>query len=141
MNSQFTLFSTSTEDPDYGRNIFKIQRAEVKEGSITPTYAETYQLFETGTYSYGLILEDSISGGINGVIIEYVDADSTVWTSDVKIDVQESWADFEITSHKTLEVTFLEQKQQEHSIAEFNNGNHLDLTNGVFRARTIYKEQ
>ncbi len=142
LNSQFTLFPTSMEDPDYGRNIFKIQRAEVKEGSITPTYAETYQLFETGTYSYGSILEDSISGGINGVIIEYVDADSTVWTSDAKIDIQESWADFEITSHEDSGSELFGAKTAgTFNCRVFNNGNHLDLTNGVFRARTIFKEQ
>lgn len=142
LNSQFTYYSTSTEDPNFGRNTFKIQMVEVKPDSIAPTYAETYQLFTEGTYDYGSIIEDSITGGINGVVIEYVDADSTVWTSDAKIDSQESWADFEITSHEDSGSELFGAKTAgTFSCRVFNNGNHIDLMNGTFRARTVFKEQ
>lgn len=142
LNSQFTLFSTDIEDPDFGRNTFKIQRAELKPDSIVPTYAEAYQLFSEGTYDFGSILEDSISGGIAGVVIEYVDADSTVWTSDAKIGAQEGWATFEITSHEESgNELFGAKTSGTFNCRLFNSGNFIDLTNGTFRARTIYEEQ
>ncbi|MGB0369233.1 MAG: hypothetical protein ACPGD8_07490, partial [Flavobacteriales bacterium] len=95
IHSEFTLYSTATDDISFGKNIVKIQRVEVKEDSIVPTYAESYQLFSVGNYNYGSAIEDSVTGGINGVVIEYVDGDSTVWTSDAKIGAQESSASFE----------------------------------------------
>ena len=142
LNSQFTYFSTSPESADYGRNTLKIQSSEVKVDSITPTYEETYQLFETGNYDYGSIIEDSLTGGINGVVIEYVDADSTVWTSDVKVNAQESWASFAITSHEDSgSEQYGAKTSGTFNCRVFNDGNHIDLMNGTFRARTIYKEQ
>jgi hypothetical protein len=142
LNSQFTLYSTSLEDPNFGKNTFKIQMVEVKPDSISPTYQETYQLFTEGSYDYGSTIEDSITGGINGVVIEYVDADSTVWTSDAKIDMQENWADFEITSHEDSGSDLFGGKTSgTFNCRVFNNGNHLDLTSGMFRARTVFKEQ
>ena len=142
LNSQFTLYSTSLEDPNFGKNTFKIQMVEVKPDSISPTYQETYQLFAEGNYDYGSTIEDSVTGGINGVVIEYVDADSTVWTSDAKIDMQENWADFEINSHEdSVSDLFGGKTSGTFSCRVFNNENHLDLTNGIFRARTVFKEQ
>lgn len=142
LNSQFTFYSTSLEDPNYGRNTFKIQMVEVKTDSIVPTYQETFQLFAEGNYDFGSTIEDSITGGTNGVVIEYVDADSTVWTSDSKLNTQEGWANFEITSHEDSGSELFGGKTSgTFNCRVFNNGNHLDLTNGTFRARTVFKEQ
>jgi hypothetical protein len=142
LNSQFTFFSTSSENPSFGRNTFKIQMVEVKSDSITPTYQETYQLFSEGIYDFGATIEDSITGGTNGVVIEFVDADSVVWTTDSKLNPQEGWANFEITSHEESGSDLFGAKTTgTFNCRVFNGGNHLDLMNGTFRARTVFKEQ
>lgn len=143
LNSQFTLFSTDTSDNNFGRNTLKIQMIELKTDSIVPTYTETFVLFNKGSYNFGSSIEDSLSGGINGALIEYVDSDSTVWTSDSKVGQQASNASFVITAHKAVDNNlFGGQTRGTFDCKVFDeNGNEMSITNGSFHARTIFKEQ
>ncbi|MDB4655935.1 hypothetical protein OAE48_03710 [Flavobacteriales bacterium] len=141
LNSQFTLFSTDTSDSTFGRNTIKIQMVELKDDSIIPTFAQAFALFTPGIYNYGSAIEDSISGGVNGVVIEYVDSDSTVWSSDSKIEAPAEWSDFEITSHKEVdEELYAGQTKGTFNCLLFNQqGSQLELRNGSFHARTILR--
>ena len=141
LNSQFTLFSTDTSDASFGKNTIKIQMVEVKDDSIIPTFAQAFALFTPGTYGYGSAIEDSVSGGVNGVVIEYIDSDSTVWTSDSKIDVQATWSSFEITSHEEVdEELYAGQTKGTFNCLVFNQqGSQVELRNGSFHARTILR--
>lgn len=143
LNSQFTLFSTDTSDVNFGRNVLKIQMIELKVDSIVPTYTETFALFNEGSYAYGSAIEDSITGGINGAVIEYIDSDSTVWTSDVKIEPQPSSSNFEITSHKAVDNPLFGGATRGTFNCQLHDseGNAVEITNGSFHARTIFKEQ
>lgn len=143
LNSQFTLFSTDTSDVNFGKNILKIQMIELKVDSIVPTYTETFVLFNEGTYAFGSAIEDSITGGTNGALIEYIDVDSTVWTSDVEIDAQPSNSRFEITSHKAVDNPLFGGATRGNFNCRLHDseGNSVEITNGSFHARTIFKDQ
>jgi hypothetical protein len=102
--NEFTRFITNPLDSGFGENTFKIQMVKFFTDTLYPPYEVSLAMLDEGAYDYGSYTLDSSRGGIDGVLIEYVDADSVLWTTDKKIGWQESWSDFGITSHKAVEV-------------------------------------
>ncbi|MBI1286706.1 MAG: hypothetical protein GC178_03925 [Flavobacteriales bacterium] len=142
LHSEFTTFIKSALDSDYLKNNFTIQMVKFFSDTLMPPYSASFAMFDVGTYGYGSYTLDSSTAGIDGVVISYIDSDSTFWSSDVRNGSQESWANFEITSHKASgETQFGGKTQGTFNCRVFNaNGEHLDLMNGSFYARTIYPQ-
>jgi hypothetical protein len=142
LHSQYTVFQRSAQTPDYTRNVLGIQVVKFLTDTLFPSYNVSYSLFDEGTYGYGSYNLDSTTAGIDGAIFLYVDNDSVTWSSDVQYGTQESWANFEITSHKAVdEMQFGAKTKGTFNCRVFNDsGGHLDLRNGRFHARTIYPQ-
>jgi len=140
--TEFTKYITNPLDSTHGRNTLKIQMVKFLTDTLFPTYEVSFSLFDKGVYDYGSYTLDSTTGGINGVVIEYVDNDSLLWTTDRRIGVQENWANFEITSHNAVdEELFGAKTKGTFSCRVFDGlGSHIDLQNGRFHARTIYQQ-
>lgn len=140
--SEFTRFITNPLDSMHGRNTITIQMVKFFTDTLLPPYETSFSLFDEGNYEYGVYTLDSTTGGVNGVVIEYIDNDSILWTTDAKIGSQESWADFEIVSHNAVdEELFGGKTKGSFSCRVFDGlGDHIDLVNGSFHARTIYQQ-
>lgn len=142
LHSEFTKFITNPLDSTHGRNALQIQMVKFLTDTLFPNYETSFSLFDKGIYNYGSYTLDSTRGGIDGVVIEYTDNDSVVWTTDRRFGVQENWATFEITSHQAVDEDLFGAKTK----GTFNcrvfdeDDNHLDLMNGSFHARTIYPQ-
>ena len=141
--SQLTTFIRSSFDPNYVNDILTIQMAEYVFDSVPPTYNESIQLFAEGTYAYGGWSDVATNLGVDGAILTYTDSNGRIWTSDSRGGDQENWASFEITDHATVE----QQQYGARTKGTFEcrvydgTGNHLDLRNGSFYARTIFKTE
>lgn len=142
LHSEYTLFKRSVLTPDHDRNILGIQMVKFLTDTLFPSYNVSFSLFNEGTYGYGSYNLDSTTAGIDGAIFFYVDNDSVTWSSDVQYGTQESWADFEITSHEVVEeILFGAKTKGTFNCRVFNgSGEHLDLRHGKFHARTIYPQ-
>ena len=140
LHSEFTRFITNPLDSAHGRNTLTIQMVKFLTDTLMPTYEVSLSLFDKGAYNYGSFTLDSTRGGIDGVVIEYVDNDSVVWTSDRRIGMQENWASFEVTSHQAVDENLFGAKTKGTFNCRVFDGqnNHLDLTAGSFHARTTY---
>lgn len=143
LHSEYSTFLRNSSNPDHDKNKLGIQMVKFYSDTAWPSFNERYAQFNTGAYDYGSYSEDSTTAGIDGVVILYTDGDGKPWSSDLQYGLQETWSAFQITSHDpsgdqqfgaTTEGTF--------SCRVFDGaGGHLDLTNGEFKARTIYPEQ
>ena len=142
LHNEFTRFITNPLDSAYGRNTLTIQMVRFLIDTLLPSEEVSFSFFDEAAYDYGSYTLDSSTGGINGVMIEYVDNDSVLWTTDRKIGLQESWSDFEITSHNAVEEELFGGKTKGNfNCRVFDGlGSHLDFTNGTFHARTIYQQ-
>jgi hypothetical protein len=142
LHNEFTRFITNPLDSTHGRNTLSIQMVRFLTDTLLPSYEVSFSFFDEGVYDYGSYTLDSTTGGINGVVIEYVDNDSVLWTTDKKIDWQEGWSNFEITSHNAVEEELFGGKTKgTFNCRVFDGlGSHIDLTNGSFHARTIYQQ-
>ena len=140
LHSEFSLFITNPLDSNYGLNTLKIQMVKFLADTLYPSYEVSLAMFDQGAYNYGLYTLDSTRGGIDGIIIQYVDADSVLWTTDKRMGEQESWANFEVSSNNPVEEDLFGAKTKGSFNCRVFDGesNYLDLTNGTFHARTVY---
>jgi hypothetical protein len=142
LHTEFTRFITNPLDSTYGRNTLTIQMVRFLTDTLLPAYPVSFSFFDEDAYDYGSYTLDSSTGGINGVVIEYIDNDSVLWTTDMKIGLQESWSDFEITSHNAVGEELFGGKTKGIFNCRVFDGldSHIELTNGSFHARTIYQQ-
>lgn len=140
--SQYTTFVRSALVPDFMRKSLTIQSVKFLTDTVLPPYSTSYDLFSEGSYDFGSYSLDSSTAGVDGMVIYYIDSDSTIWTSDLRQGSQESWADFAITSHLASgENQFGAKTKGTFNCRVYNQvGDHLDLRNGSFHARTIYPQ-
>ena len=142
LHSEYTVFKRSALTPNHTRNILGIQMVKFLTDTLFPSYNVSFSLFDEGTYGYGSYNLDSTTAGIDGTVFFYVDNDSVTWSSDVQYGMQESWADFEITSHEAVDESLFGAKTKgTFNCRVFNgSGEYLDLRHGKFHARTIYPQ-
>lgn len=141
--SQSTSFQRAPIVSDYENDVLSIQMVQYYFDSLPPTYNESFQLFEVGIKPYGGWSDVATNLGVDGVIITYTDSTGRIWTSDKRAGDQESWASFEITEQRPVE----EKPYGAETKGTFNcrvfdgTGGELDLRNGQFYARTVYKPE
>ena len=142
LHSQFTTFIRSAFDPDYENDILTIQMVKFFADSDQVAYGTSFLMFDEGVYNYGSWNEDSTFLGIDGAVITYTDNTGKVWSSDQLYGVQESWASFEITDHRAVDdFQFGAKTKGNFDCRVFDGlGEHVDLRNGTFHARTIFQE-
>lgn len=143
LHSQFTVFIRWAENPDYLNDILTIQMVRFVNDTNPVEFATSFQLFDEGVYDYGSFNEDSTYLGINGAVVTFTDSTGKVWSSDLLYGAQENWADFEITKHMAVLQDFYgAETEGTFNCRVFDGlGNSLDLRNGSFKARTIYKPE
>jgi hypothetical protein len=75
-------------------------------------------------------------------VVTYTDEAGKIWSSDQLYGTQESWASFEITDHRAVDQgQFGAKTKGSFECRVFDGlGEHLDLRNGSFHARTIFQE-
>lgn len=140
LHSELTVFVTNPADTGFGLNTLSIQMVKFFNDTRYPALETSQAMFNSGSYDFGLYTLDSSRAGIDGVVIQYVDADSTIWTTDTRLGQQESWANFQISSNTEISNKQFGAKTK----GTFNcrvfdgNNNYLDLTEGSFHARTVY---
>lgn len=141
LHSQHTTFIRSALDPNYEDDILSIQMVKFFLDTNYPTYETDFLMFDEGTYSYGLYTTDSSTAGVSGAIITYTDGDGKVWSSDIQYGTQQAWNSFAITEHKAVDETqFGAKTRGTFNCRVFDGlGSSLDLRNGEFHARTIYR--
>ena len=142
LHSQFTTYIRSALDPDYENSILTVQMVRFFSDSSFVSYGTSFLMFDEGSYDYGSWNEDSTYFGIDGAVITYTDETGKVWSSDRLFGTQESWADFEITEHRAAyEEQFGAKSKGAFNVRVFDGmGGSLDLRNGNFHARTIFKQ-
>jgi hypothetical protein len=143
LHSQFTTFIRSALDPNYDTNILTIQMVSYWPDTIWVLYNTSFLMFDEGTYDYGSWNEDSTYFGINGAVITFTDGNGKIWSSDQLYGTQESWSNFEITDHKAVDETQYGAKTKgtfECRVFD-GQGESIDLRNGNFHARTIFKHE
>ena len=141
--SQSTSFLRAPVVPNYENNILTIETVKYYYDSVPPSYNEAFQLFSEGNYPYGGWSDVATDLGVDGIIITYTDADGLVWTTDKRAGEQESWSTFTISDHAAVtEQPFCAETQGTFDCRVFDGlGNSLDLRNGSFKARTVYKPE
>ncbi|TNF27557.1 MAG: hypothetical protein EP314_04710 [Bacteroidetes bacterium] len=142
LHSEYTTYIRSALHPEYEKNILAIQMVKFYTDTSWPSYAERFGQFNVGSYDYGSYNEDSTTAGIDGVVILYTDSSGNPWSSDLLYGQQQQWSTFQISSHQPSgNEQFGAKTEGTFNCRVFDgNGNHLDLTNGTFKARTIYPE-
>lgn len=142
LHSEYTTFIRSALHPEYEKNILAVQMVKFYTDTSWPSYPERYGQFNVGDYDFGSYNEDSTTAGIDGVVILYTDEEGKPWSSDKLYGPQETWSSFQITSHQPSEnEQFGAKTEGQFSCRVFDgSGNHLDLMNSTFKARTIYPE-
>jgi hypothetical protein len=141
LHSQLTTYIRNALRPLAENDILTIQMVEFLQDSSDFSYSTSFQMFEVGSYSYGSWKQDSTHLGIDGAVIQYTDAEGRIWSSDKLYGEQKSWASFELSSDKAVEETLFGGKTK----GTFNclvfdgSGGSLELRNGTFHARTIFR--
>lgn len=140
LHSQYTTYIRSALDPSFETEILTIQSVRYFSDTLMPDYNSEFMLFATGQYGFGAYNEERSNLGTDGIIITYTDADGKIWSSDVQFGTQESWAQAEITAHLAVDVPqFGATTKGRFDCRVFDGtGEHLDLRNGTFTARTIF---
>ncbi|MDP6909715.1 MAG: hypothetical protein QF371_09420, partial [Flavobacteriales bacterium] len=140
-HSQFTTFIRSILTPNYENNTLTIQMMKFFSDTSWPSYNSEFLLFDEGLYPYGSWNDDTTDLGPDGVVLVYADNDGKVWSSDQLYGQQETSASFQISSHLAADAgQFGARTKGTFRCRLFDGlGEHLDLTNGSFHARTILK--
>lgn len=143
LHSEYSTFIRSALNPNYDKNILAIQSVKFYTDTVWPSFAERYGQFNVGSYDYGSYTEDSSTAGINGVVILYTDEDGKPWSSDLLYGQQTTSSNFQVSMHEPSEdEQFGAKTEGTFNCRVFDGmGNQLDITNGEFKARTIYPEQ
>ena len=143
LHSEFSTFVKSALDPTYESNILTIQMVKFLNDTSYPSPSTAFAFFNEGNYDYGSYVLDSSLAGINGAVINYTDENGKIWSSDLQYGEQQSWSDFVISKH----VSVIDDQFGGKTKGTFNCrvhdglGGSLDLRNGQFHARTVFKPQ
>lgn len=142
LHSEYSTFIRNASNPNFEKNVLGIQMVKFYSDTSLPSYNERFSQFGVGSYDYGSYTEDSTTAGIDGAVIVYTDGDGKAWSSDLLYGQQESWSTFQVSSHLPSEKEqFGAKTEGAFNCRVFDGmGNQLDITNGEFKARTIYPE-
>lgn len=141
--SQSTSFLRAPIITNYENDVLTIEMVKYYFDSVPPAYNEAFQLYLEGNYGYGGWSDVATNMGVDGAIITYTDSNGRIWTSDSRAGTQEAWATYQITEHTAVEeIQFGAKTKGRFDCRVYDGtGNHLDLRNGSFYARTIYKTE
>lgn len=143
LHGQFTTFGRSAAHPDYLKSVLSIQVVKHLEDTLPPSFSTEFLFFALGSLGYGSYNTDSTNVGVDGAVIAFTDADGKDWSSDLLYGTQPSGSTFNISSHTAVDDPLYGARSRgTFSCTVFDgDGGSLELRNGKFHARTIFKQQ